>query len=128
MAGSSQAGSSPRAINVNRSCGSSPAGTSPLFARKSYWCIIRTLEAAGFVVRPYHAAVPSFGVWGFALARRTKFELPTSISAGLKFITSESLPAMFVLPADMAPLPVEINRLDNQVLVRYHDIDWRRWD
>ena len=37
-------------------------------------------------------------------------------------------PAMFVLPADLGPLPVEINRLDNQALVRYHDIDWRRWD
>ena len=43
--------------------------TSPLFARRSYWCIIRTMEAAGFHVQPYHATVPSFGVWGFALAR-----------------------------------------------------------
>jgi spermidine synthase len=102
--------------------------TSPLFARKSFWCIIRTLEAAGFVVRPYHAAVPSFGVWGFALAKRTNFELPSQVPAGLKFVTSESLAAMFVLPADLGPLPVEINRLDNQALVRYHDIDWRHWD
>jgi spermidine synthase len=102
--------------------------TSPLFARKSYWCIIRTLEAAGFVVRPYHAVVPSFGVWGFALARRTKFEIPAEVPAGLKYLTAQSLPAMFVLPADLGPLPVEINRLDNQVLVRYHDMDWRRWD
>src|SRR5215218_1743055 len=36
--------------------------TSPLFARNSYWCIVRTLEAAGFRVRPYYTAVPSFGV------------------------------------------------------------------
>src|SRR5436305_8200295 len=27
--------------------------TSPLFARKSYWCIMRTIEAAGFTVKPY---------------------------------------------------------------------------
>jgi spermidine synthase len=102
--------------------------TSPLLARKSFWCILRTLEAAGFVVRPYHAAVPSFGVWGFALARRTNFEIPAAIPAGLKFLTDQSLSTMFVLPADLGPLPVEINRLDNQVLVRYHDIDWRHWD
>ncbi len=79
-------------------------------------------------MRPYHAAVPSFGVWGFALARRTPFEIPAEVPAGLKFLTSQSLPAMFVLAADLGPLPVDINRLDNQVLVRYHDMDWRRWD
>src|SRR5688500_11267856 len=42
--------------------------TSPLMARQSFWCITRTMEAAGFHVRPYHALVPSFGEWGFALA------------------------------------------------------------
>ncbi len=47
--------------------------TSPLYARTSFWCIIRTMEAAGFFVRPYHAAVPSFDIWGFALARQTAF-------------------------------------------------------
>jgi spermidine synthase len=102
--------------------------TSPLFARKSYWCIIRTLEAAGFVVRPYHAAVPSFGVWGFALARKAEFAIPTEVPPGLKFLTPETLAGMFTLPADLGPLPVEINRLDNQVLVRYHDIDWQHWE
>jgi spermidine synthase len=34
---------------------------------------------------------------------------------------------MFVLPLDMAPLPVEINRLDNQMLVRYYEEEWRKW-
>ena len=38
--------------------------TSPMFARNSYWCIIRTLEAAGFYVRPYYTAVPSFWLVG----------------------------------------------------------------
>ena len=102
--------------------------TSPLFARTSYWCIIRTLEASGFVVRPYHAAVPSFGVWGFALARKSPFELPTRLPAHLRYLTPELLPGLFVLPVDLGPVPVEVNRLDNQVLVRYHDSDWRRYE
>ena len=33
----------------------------------------RTLEAAGFFVRPYYTAVPSFGLWGYALARSSAF-------------------------------------------------------
>jgi spermidine synthase len=100
--------------------------TSPLVAGHSYWCIVRTLEAAGLAVRPYHVAVPSFGVWGFALARRQPFDLPTRVPQGLRFLNDEVLPTLFVLPADLAPVEVEINRLDNQVLVRYHDTEWKR--
>jgi len=104
--------------------------TSPLAARKSFWCIVRTLEAAGFAVRPYHVAVPSFGVWGFALARRTPFEVPTELADGieLRFLNNEVMPALFTLPADLGPVAVEVNRLDNQVLTRYHETEWRRWE
>src|SRR5207248_6206344 len=98
--------------------------TSPLFARQTYWCVVRTLEAAGYSVRPYVAAVPSFGVWGFALARPTPFEPPTKLPPGLRFLTPEALAALFVLPADLGPVHVEVNRLDNQVLVRYHETEW----
>jgi spermidine synthase len=102
--------------------------TSPLFARSSFWCIIRTLEAAGFAVRPYQTAVPSFGVWGFALARREPFAPPAHAPPGLRFLTDATLPALFVLSADLGPVPVEVNRLDNQVLVRYYDSEWKHWD
>jgi spermidine synthase len=101
--------------------------TSPLFARRSYWCIIRTIEAAGFVVRPYQATVPSFGVWGFALARLQPFAIPDRVLLPLRFLDQKTLATMFVLPPDMAPLPVEINRLDNQMLVRYYEEEWKKW-
>ncbi|HEX8558621.1 MAG TPA: polyamine aminopropyltransferase [Pyrinomonadaceae bacterium] len=103
--------------------------TSPLFARASYWCIVRTLEAAGFSVRPYYTAVPSFGVWGFALARRAPFDAPARApSVELKFLDDDSLRAMFMLSADLGPVPVEVNRLDNQSLVRYYEAEWRRYE
>lgn len=101
--------------------------TSPLFARSSYWCIVRTMEAAGFTVRPYHAAVPSFGVWGFALAKQKPFEPPVHAPPGLRFLNDKTLPALFVLSGDLGPVPVEINRLDNQILVRYYESEWKRW-
>jgi spermidine synthase len=102
--------------------------TSPLFARRSFWCILRTMEAAGFYVRPYHVAVPSFGVWGFALARREPFDPPCETPAGLRYLDPSALREIFALPPDLGPLPVEINRLDNQVLVRYYDSEWRKWN
>jgi spermidine synthase len=102
--------------------------TSPLFARNAYWCIIRTLEAAGFFVKPYQTAVPSFGVWGFALARLEDFEPPSHAPGGLRFLDDQALASLFLLPADLGPVPVEINRLDNQSLVRYYESEWKRYE
>jgi spermidine synthase len=102
--------------------------TSPLMARQSYWCINHTLESAGFQVRPYHALVPSFGEWGFVLAALRPFDPPTSVRAGLRYLDGPTLSAMFVLGPDMAPVETEVNRLDNQALVRYYEAEWRRWN
>jgi spermidine synthase len=102
--------------------------TSPLFARASYWCIVRTIESAGFHVRPYQTSVPSFGIWGFALASMNEFEIPKHVLAGLRFLDDNSVASMFVIPADMSPVDVEINRLDNQVLVRYYESEWRHYE
>lgn len=102
--------------------------TSPLFARTAYWCILRTMEAAGYAVRPYQVAVPSFGVWGFALASPQPFEPPQTVPPELRFLNEQTMQAMFVLSADLGPVPVEVNRLDNQVLVRYYDTEWKRWN
>ena len=102
--------------------------TSPLFARRSYWCIIETMRAAGLHVLPYHVAVPSFGEWGFGLAMRHELAPPADVPAvPLRFLDRAALGAMFVLSADMAPVPVEVNQLDNQSLVRYYEREWRRW-
>ncbi|MEM9490463.1 MAG: hypothetical protein AAGC55_15050 [Myxococcota bacterium] len=102
--------------------------TSPLYARSSYWCIVKTIEESGYEVRPYHASVPSFGVWGYVLARRSPFEIPTAMPDGLRFLTADSVSAMFAFPADIGPVPVEINRLNDQRLVRYYENEWRRWE
>ena len=102
--------------------------TSPLMARQSYWCINHTLSSAGFVVRPYHALVPSFGEWGFALAGLKEFAPPTSVIPGLRYLDAGTLASLFVLGPDMAPVETEVNRLDNQVLVRYYEAEWRAWN
>jgi spermidine synthase len=103
--------------------------TSPLFARKSFWCIVATMRAAGFTVAPYHVTVPSFGEWGYALAKREPFAPPTRVpSLALRYLNEPALAAMFSLPADMTEVPVEINQLDNQALVRYYEREWRRWE
>jgi spermidine synthase len=102
--------------------------TSPLFARTSFWCVVRTMEAAGFSARPYQTSVPSFGVWGFILARAQPFDPPAHApKVPLRFLNDEAMASLFVLPRDLGPVDVEVNRLDNQMLVRYYESEWKKY-
>ena len=103
--------------------------TSPLFARQSYWCIDDTIRAAGFHTRPYHAWVPSFGEWGYVLAAADDSPLAKhALPEGLRFLSDTTLETLFVFPPDMDEVPAEVNKLNNQVLVRYYEDEWRRWN
>ncbi len=107
--------------------------TSPLFARKSFWCIMKTLEASGFYVKPYNTTVPSFGIWGYGLAKLEPFETPArpADNIELKFLNEKSFAGMFEFSADISLREgdeIEINRLDNQALVRYYESEWRRFE
>ena len=99
--------------------------TSPLFARQSYWCIVNSIEAAGMKAFPYHVYVPSFGEWGYVLASRVGYEPPSAVPAGLRFLTAQNVPELFRFPLDMQRVPAEVNRLNDQVLVRYYEHEWR---
>jgi spermidine synthase len=99
--------------------------TSPLYARQSYWCIVQTLQEAGLRTYPYHVYVPSFGEWGFVLAGHSPFEPPPRLPTGLKFLSARNVPELFLFPNDMLPIPVESNHLNDQVLVRYYEREWK---
>lgn len=43
--------------------------TSPYHATKTYACIGKSLQAGGLEVMPYHENVPSFGDWGWFIAK-----------------------------------------------------------
>lgn len=98
--------------------------TSPLVARKSYWCVRNTLAAAGYQVTPYHAYVPAFGEWGYLLASREHWSPPERYPDGLRYVSVEETERMLHFPADMAYVDSGVQRLDNQVLVRYFDEEW----
>lgn len=128
--------------------------TSPLVAPRSYWCILNTMADSGYDVRPYHAPVPTFGVWGFALAVTTQAgpasdapadprsnelfaRIPASLSGPmtlaaelppLRYLTDSTMAAMFDLPADQQPRDVPPNRLNDQILVRLYDEEWNSQD
>jgi len=101
--------------------------TSPYVARQAFWCVEHTVQAAGLTPAAYHVFVPSFGEWGFVLAGHSAFEFPTQLPPGLRYLTPAVLKEMFAFPPDMDRVPTEVNRLDNQVLVRYFESEWGRY-
>ena len=83
------------------------------------------MKQGGFRTYPYHVYVPSFGEWGFILGAVGTWEAPDALPAGLRFLDHRQLAAMFEFPPDMAAVPSEPNRLNDQVLVRLYDHEWR---
>ncbi len=112
--------------------------TSPFFAREAFWCIADTLHgvpAGGrggppLKVTPYRVTVPSFGLWGFALASARTPDLERlDIIVPTRHITSTTLPSLFALPPDEGRPEGEpcVNRLNDAVLARVYRAGWERF-
>ena len=93
---------------------------SPFSTRTAFWRTISTIQSAGYAVTPYHVYVPTFGDWGFALARRGD-AAPTATVPGnappLRFLNQQVLDASTVFAGDVGPHPMEPSTLDNPRIV-----------
>jgi spermidine synthase len=99
--------------------------TSPYVAPKSFWTVNKTLESVGLRTIPYHNYVPSFGEWGYIMATEDPiYKKPNVYPPGMRFISKESFNQMLFFPKDMQKVETEINKLNNQVLVKYFEDEW----
>lgn len=101
--------------------------TSPYVAQKSFWCVENTLKSVGFLTFPYHVFVPAFGDWGYILISNSPFELPSHFPERLRFINSEIVKTLFVFSDDMKREITDVNKLNNQILVRYFEEEWAEY-
>ena len=102
--------------------------TSPYYAKKSFWCIVKTLNSVGLTTAPYHAYIPSFGEWGYIIAGFKLFNLAQKYPNNLKFINNKTAHNLFDFPADMKfeMNNLQINKLNNQALVHYFEEEWSK--
>ena len=103
--------------------------TSPYFATKAFWSIVKTIGAGGFkYTYPYHASVPSFGEWGFVLASNYKISTQvTDIKIKTQFLNEENFSTLFVFDKDIITSDVQINHLDRPILLSYYLDGWRHY-
>jgi spermidine synthase len=93
---------------------------SPYSTPTAFWRTVSTIESAGFAVTPYHVYVPTFGDWGFALARPGQAPprpvLPKALPA-LRFLDQSVLDAATVFSPDVAHVPLEPSTLEHPRIV-----------
>ncbi len=93
---------------------------SPFSTATAFWRTVSTIRAAGYAVTPYHVHVPTFGDWGFALARRGDTGPTPTVPADappLRFLNQRVLDASTVFSGDIGPRPLEPSTLDNPRIV-----------
>ncbi|HUH69686.1 MAG TPA: polyamine aminopropyltransferase [Mycobacterium sp.] len=93
---------------------------SPYSTPTAFWRTVSTIQAAGYAVTPYHVHVPTFGDWGFALARRGDTAPTPRVPADappLRFLNPQVLEAATVFSDDIRPRTLEPSTLDNPRVV-----------
>ncbi len=102
--------------------------TSPYYATKAYWCVAKTLESEGFYVDSYHLQVPAFGDWGFHMASMQELSDEYEIEVETKYLTEETIPALFAFGKDEINTDVQINSLSHPMLIQYYSEAVRNWE
>lgn len=108
------------------------------FAPNAFWSIHRTIESAfcpeagcdsPHYVIPYHTWIPSFGDWGFNLARKTPIQPEElKVRVATDYVTDELIQSMLYFTRDISEREVKINRLIEPVLLSYYINDWHRFN
>ncbi|BBY21231.1 polyamine aminopropyltransferase [Mycobacterium stomatepiae] len=92
----------------------------PFSTPTAFWRKVSSMRSAGYAVTPYHVHVPTFGDWGFALARPGDIApiptMPTD-APPLRYLNPQVLAAATVFSDDIAPRPLEPSTLDNPRIV-----------
>lgn len=96
---------------------------SPYAQRRAFWSVHDTLGAAGFEVTALHQHVPTFGEWGFLVARRDGAPDPVGAPpVPTRWLTAEALATSRLFPPHLARPegpPVVSTRLAPRVLDLY---------
>jgi spermidine synthase len=86
--------------------------SSPFFTRNVYWSIESTLAAVFDTTSSYQTSLPSFGIWGFHMARNQKgFPEQWKFDIDTKSLTASTMQAATVFGKDIAKLDAPVNSI-----------------
>ncbi len=110
---------------------------SPFFSRKAFLCVLKTMQAAGLRVVPYHNHIPTLGEWGWVLGMnapemdaaqlKTRLESVDFAHVETRFLNHDAMMAMLRFgKGELDGLPdMKINQELELVLFHYYKSgDW----
>jgi spermidine synthase len=108
--------------------------TSPVFAVEVYWTINHTIQATNLHTENLHLDIPSFGNWGFVLAKREPFNLNNKeVEVETKYLTKKTLLAStsfgkdedeFITNNNGEQINLEVNSLVRPILIEKYEKAW----
>ncbi|MEN2766937.1 polyamine aminopropyltransferase [Ornithinibacillus xuwenensis] len=111
--------------------------TSPTFATEVYWGINKTVQETGLETSNLHVDIPSFGDWGFVLAKREPIEWDNiNISVQTSFLTEEVLHGLRTFGKDIdehivnekgEQVELTVNTLINPILIQKYLEAWQHY-
>lgn len=102
--------------------------SSPMFSKKAFWSIAKTIEISDLHITPYHTYIPSFGEWGFVLASKMIKPLDEIKNIkDLKYINTQSFKHMQYFDKDIERVEVKANNLSHHALIYYYNNGWEKW-
>lgn len=86
--------------------------SSPFFTPRTYWSIEKTLDYVYDDTLSFHTSIPSFGIWGYHMARLGS-DLPESFEFNVptRFISESVMNAAMVFPEDIAKMDSPVNSI-----------------
>ena len=100
--------------------------SSPFLTHKTYWSIEATLNAVFNETLSYHVNIPSFGVWGFHLARKNAhFPKQFDFDIETRFMHSATMQAATVFAKDTQKIDSPINTIMEPKLYQLYIDDLR---
>ena len=100
------------------------------FSNKVFSCINNTLASVFEDVQPYHTYIPSFGDWGFIIARHEGNDSKVDTKAlpeDLKYLNPYQIEQAFIFPKDITIADTKQNTLDNPIILNYFLDEWEKW-
>jgi spermidine synthase len=100
--------------------------SSPFLTHKTYWSIEATLNAVFNETLSYHVNIPSFGVWGFHLARKNAlFPKQFNFNIETRFMHSATMQAATVFAKDTQKIDSPVNTIMEPKLYQLYIDDLR---
>ncbi len=106
--------------------------TSPIYSKKAFLCIMKTMREADLTVLPYHNQIPTLGEWGWVLGVDSSYLSTKELKRISQNLDFDFVPTRFINREAMISMvnfgkgitdsteEIEINSRFNPVLVRYY--------